>query len=148
MPVRGDFSEAAERFASGMQEPVRRPAGRARAPDPVFVGRLIPVAVHNLAAVIPRRSRRGAFRLMISPFFYGGKFPAAIGAAKIVGGWIHCGHGSFRGSAALLILVLFASARSLQVAFPFMRLNRLLDDIPLSLSEVRLPPLAGILRFR
>ena len=140
-------------FASGMQETVRRPAGRARVPDPVFVGRLIPVPVHNLAVVISRDSRRGAFRLMISPLFYGGKFPAAIGAAEIVGGWIYCGHSSFRGSAALLVRVLLPRIRcllpagGLQIAFLFMRLNRLIDDLPLSLREIRLFTLAGIFRF-
>jgi hypothetical protein len=77
---------------SGMQETVWRTAGRARA-DPVFVGRLVPVAVHNLAAVIARGSGSGAFRLMVSPLFHGGKFPAAIGAAKFVGRWIYCRHG-------------------------------------------------------
>lgn len=146
MPVRPGFYEVAS-GPSGMQKPVRRPPGRARA-DPVFVGGFIPVAVDNLAAVIPRSAGCGAFRLMISPLFYGGKFPAAIGAAEFVGCWIYCRHSSFRGLAAFLVLVRSLQlARILQVALPLMRLNRLINDFP-SFGEIRLFRLARIVCFR
>lgn len=148
MPVRAGFLRGPSQApVSGMQEPVRRPAGRARA-YPVFVGRLIPVAIHNLPAVIARSCRRSAFRLMVSPLFHGGKFPAAIGAAEFVSGWIYCRHNFFGGSSALFVLVLLPCVRSFQVALLLMRLNRLVDDIPLAFSEICLFPLAGIVHFR
>jgi hypothetical protein len=54
----------------------------------------------------------------------------------------------FRGSAALLVLILLPCVRSFQVALPLMRLNRLINDFPLSFGEIRLFALAGIFRFR
>lgn len=139
-PVRGS--------ASGMQETVRRPAGRTRASDPIFVGCFIPRAIHDLAAVVTRGSRRGALRLMISPLLDGRKLPAAVRAAKVVCCWIHCRHSPCsRGSAALLVLVLRPCARRFEVTFPLVGPNRLIYDIPLSLGEIRLLPLAGIVHL-